>query len=181
LAEARFALEIDPLSLDTNFGFGWFLVFLGDYDGAERQARATLDLYPDSTQAHYVAGYAHLCRHRVPDAIAAFERAASPFRDVYALACLAYSFGRAGRTAEAAGILEELSARRAQAYVPDYAFFMVYSGLGDRQRAFEALERCAAARDSQLFWVGLMPDFELLCPDPRFQALIRRLGLRSEP
>jgi hypothetical protein len=74
-----------------------------------------------------------------------------------------------------------LSARRAQAYVPDYAFFMVYSGLGDRQRAFEALERCAAARDSQLFWVGLMPDFELLCPDPRFQALIRRLGLRSEP
>ncbi len=180
LAEARHALELDPLSLEMNFGFGWFLVFLGDYDGAVRQAKATIEMYPGALQPYYVEGYARLCQLRLPDATAAFEKAVSLFRDPYSLACLAYSYGRSGREADARAILHELTARREAGYVPNYAFFVVHSGLGDRDRAMAWLERCANARDVNLFWNGLLPEFELVAQDPRFLAMVERLGLPTE-
>jgi hypothetical protein len=53
---------------------------------------------------------------------------------------------------------------------------VLYSALGERDKAFAALERAYAAHDYQLQYLGY-PEFDSLRSDPRFQELIRRVGL----
>jgi len=70
-------LDLDPLSLNTNFSVAWILLFAGEYERAIDQARKTLDLYPDALHAHYVLGWSHAAGtvdHVIRPAVAARER-----------------------------------------------------------------------------------------------------------
>ena len=69
--------------------------------------------------------------------------------------------------------LIELSKRR---YVSPYAVAVIYTGLGEKDMAFEWLERAYADRTARL---SELPDppFDDLRSDPRFQDLVRRVGL----
>jgi hypothetical protein len=53
----------------------------------------------------------------------------------------------------------------------------VYASLGDKNKAFEWLERAYAARDSQLEFLGVQPFYDPLRSDPRFRDLLRRIHL----
>ena len=181
LREAALGLELDPLSVNTNFSFAYSLVFAGEYDRAYAQAVSTLEAFPDCLHAWYVRGWAELGRGRYAAAVAAFEKAAALSSDAISLAYLAHALGRAGQASRARAILKKLLARRAGEYIAEFVFFLVYSGLGDRDAAFKCLEKCYAERDGRLFWLQVVPCFEPLRDDPRFADLARRLGLPPQP
>jgi len=70
--------------------------------------------------------------------------------------------------------LEELSKRR---YVPPYNIALIYTGLGENDRAFEWLQKAYEERSSRLVWLKVVPEVDSLRADPRFQDLLRRVGL----
>jgi hypothetical protein len=100
--------------------------------------------------------------------------------DAFSLGYLAHALGRSGDTSQARALLNHLLGRRASEYVAEFIFVLVYSGLGEIDAAFESIEKCYAERDSRLFWLQVVPCFEPLRSDPRYDDLARRLQLPPE-
>jgi serine/threonine protein kinase/Tfp pilus assembly protein PilF len=90
---------------------------------------------------------------------------------------LANALAVAGREAEARAILSELEARRAEHYVSAWGLASIYSRLGDRESALAWLERAWDEHDSTLAWLKVHPRFDPLRREPRFEELMRKLGL----
>jgi hypothetical protein len=86
---------------------------------------------------------------------------------------MGYTLARAGRTAQARGIAEEL---RALKYEGIHAAF-VYAGLGDRQRALDELDLAYQQGSTDLDFMAVEPMLASLRAEPRFRALERRMGL----
>lgn len=82
---------------------------------------------------------------------------------------------RSGRSAEARAILREIEPDTS---LPFRERAAVYASLGDLDRAMTGLERACAVRESWLPTVNVDPLFDGLREDPRFQALLGRLGIR---
>jgi hypothetical protein len=70
--------------------------------------------------------------------------------------------------------LRDMAARR---YVPPFLFAYVYAMLGERDRAFEYLERAYQVSSGMIVFLGVHPAFSRLRDDPRFDALLARMGL----
>ncbi len=64
-------------------------------------------------------------------------------------------------------------------YVSPYLFALVYAGLGDKDQTFAQLEKAFQDRSFFLIWLKVEPQFDSLRDDPRFQDLLRRIGLQS--
>ncbi len=177
IAEARLAFALDPLSLSTNFSLAWILIFAGDFAAGARQARATIDLYPDAPHAWFTLGHAELGLGHFGEAIAALERAIASNRQVMAIATLGCALALDGRPDAARRLLADLEERQSPEEVPRMAPAMIYAGLGEHDRAFACLERALAERDGRLFGLTTIPSFIPLRSDPRFADLARRIGL----
>jgi TolB-like protein len=177
LREAALGLEFDPLSANTNFTFAYKLLFAGEYDRAYDQAVTTLQTFPDCLHAWYVCGWADIARRRAAAAVAAFEKAVALSADAFSIGYLAHALGRSGQTSQARTILDDLMARRAREGLAEFIFVLVYAGLGEIDAAFASMEKCYAERDSRLFWLQVVPCFEPLRGDPRYDGFVRRLQL----
>src|ERR1700686_4597870 len=95
-----------------------------------------------------------------------------------ATASLAHAFAVIGRSAEARKILGDLERKSKTVYVSSYVIATMYAGLGDKDKAFELLEKAYQEKSLELSW-HLKADLRIdnLRPDPRFQRLLRRVGL----
>jgi len=114
---------------------------------------------------------------RFPKAIQAFERAVAISADAISLGYLGHAYARAGRTEAALSVRDELLARLERGYVTIKPFVCLYAGLGDRDRAFEWIEKAFEEHDPLLFWLRSVPYFEPLRADPRFEEMAGRIGL----
>jgi len=93
------------------------------------------------------------------------------------MAALGHVYGVAGRRQAATQVLGDLRALSARTYVTPYGVALVHAGLGDIDQAFTALDQAVADRSNWLVWLKLDPRFANLHGDPRFDALVRRIGL----
>jgi tetratricopeptide (TPR) repeat protein len=93
------------------------------------------------------------------------------------IATLGNAYGLAGRRKEAQAILNELSTRSRQTYVSAFYLALVYAGLGMRDQAMEQLEKAVEERQPYLAGLNVEPPFLGLHDDPRFQAIVRRIGI----
>ena len=177
VAEAELAVDLDPLSLYVNTSAAWIRLFVEDYEGAAERARRTLDMFPGALHAYYVLGLAQVGLSRYAEAIGAFEKALAISPDVVSLGYLGNALGRAGHVARAVSILQDLLSRREREHVPIRSFVLLYAGLGEWDRAFEWLEKAYRDRDPMLFWLRAGPGFQPLRSDPRFDEMLRRIGL----
>ena len=87
----------------------------------------------------------------------------------------AYALSR--KKMEAEQVLAELKDLSKRQYVQPSYIAMVHAGLGERDQAFEWLEKAFASRDDRLVFVMNDPLMDSLASDPRFQDLTRRIGL----
>jgi tetratricopeptide (TPR) repeat protein len=98
--------------------------------------------------------------------------------DTDPIAGLAHAFAATGRRAEAEEILHELQRQSKTSYVSPYAIATIHAGLGDKDRAFEFLEKAYRERSSDLpYFLKFDLRIDNLRSDPRFQDLVRRVGL----
>ncbi|MCK4429705.1 MAG: hypothetical protein KAW19_00225, partial [Candidatus Aminicenantes bacterium] len=87
------------------------------------------------------------------------------------------AYAVAGNRNEALKILEELFERSKQGYVSQYAIASIYAALGKNDQAFEFLEKAFKKRDRSLLLLKIDPRVDNLRADPRFIALLEKVGL----
>ena len=92
-------------------------------------------------------------------------------------AALAQTFATAGAADKAIQIVDELNGLAKQRYVAPHFFAGIYIGLGEHDRAIEYLEKSYAEHCHWLIYLHIDPSVDDLRSDPRFQDLLRRVGL----
>ncbi len=158
-AEAKLALDLDPLSLHVNTSAAWTYLFVEDYELARQQARTTLDMFPDALQGWYVLGWAELMHSRFELALEAFEKAVAISPDALSVGYLGHAHARAGHLDTATSLLQELLSRLEREHVPAKSLICMYAGLGERDQVVEWLEKAYQDRDPQLFFMGAVHIF----------------------
>jgi adenylate cyclase len=147
LAESRRAIELDPLSLVINAGFGSRLYRARRFDEAIAQCRKTLELDLAYGGARRCLALAYAQRGAHEQAVRELERdGRGSARTPSELADLGYVYARAGRTTDAHKVITELTNRFAREYVSPYALALVHSGLGENGRTLEWLERAGGRK-----------------------------------
>ena len=180
VAEARRAVDVDPLSLTWNAGLGYFLYLARRYDQAIEQALKTLDMDANCYVAHYVLGLSYEQHGRIAEAIGSLERAvASSGSSPFMQALLGRVYGLAGRRPEAMRVLDDLNEPLRHKYVAPELKAFVHAGLGNTDRAFELLEEACAGHSCNLVLLKTSPLFDTLRSDMRFQHLLQRVGLAT--
>lgn len=177
MAEVHYALKLDPMSLLSNQNAAWIFSHMGQHARAEAQARRTIERYPDSLQPYIALGWSAWYQGRAEEAVTVLEKAVSRSRDAFPLAYLGHVYGRLGRTDKARRLFRELDELRAKGNAPPVAFAVIYAGLGDIDAAFDCLETAYRLKDGYLFWLPGAPGLDPLRSDPRFAALMHRIGV----
>lgn len=177
-AQIALAQQLDPLSVAINTDAGFVTYYSGRSAEAVTQLRATLDMNPAFPLAHLWLGRAYEQQKDYDAAIVEFKTAATALVDwPVTMAALGHVYGVAGRRQAARQVLDDLRALSARKYVTPYGVALVHAGLGDIDQAFSALDQAVADRSNWLVWLKLDPRFDNLRGDPRFDALVRRVGL----
>jgi serine/threonine-protein kinase len=170
------ALQLDPLALDILYSVADTFYSARQYDREAEAANKILELDRNSRFGHFNLGRAYLLKGQNEQAIAELQKAVDP-QSGFGLDRLGWAYGVAGRKSEALKTLTELQALAERKYVPPHSFAYIYAGLGDKERAFEWLEKGYTGRDDALTRLKTEPMFDSLRPDPRFTDLMRRVGL----
>ena len=170
----RQAQAVDPLSLIINTEVGRLLYFLRRYDAAIAQYSRVLEMDSNFALAHLHLGTALVQQGRYTEAIAAFHKAASVGGAAPA-ANLGRAYALAGQRPEAEQIFQRLITESEGGLVPPFAMAVLYTSLGDHERAISWLEGGVAARGPLFLKVD--PVWDVLRPHPRFQAVVLQAGL----
>jgi eukaryotic-like serine/threonine-protein kinase len=177
ITEAERALNLDELSVIVNTDLGWYLLFAGRVPEAVAQFRKALSLDANAVGAHRGLGIALSEQGRHDDAIAELSRAlVLSENSPVAMGQLGAAYARAKRRQDAEKVLRDLIAMTSQ-YVPSTSVAAVHVALGDRPRALDSLERAFDEFDVGLAQVRVASWFRDLHNEPRFQALVKRMGL----
>ena len=178
--QAEAAQQIDPLSLSINTTLASRYRHAGRMDDAIRLAQRTLEMDPNFVPAHFSLGAVYEDQASWQQALDEYKKVIelSP-DDPTALAAIGYVYGRAGQKAEAHKIISQLTEISKKHYVPSFEFAAIFAGLEDANNAFLWLEKAYQKRESQMPFVQSDERFNSLHSDPRYQSLVRRLGLPS--
>jgi TolB-like protein/tetratricopeptide (TPR) repeat protein len=176
IAEARIALELDPVSPVANAMLGTMYYTARRYDLALEQLRRTTERYPNHPLAYMVLGLTYGQKRLHSEAITALETALrlSGNNSEY-LAQLAGAYARAGQEEQARTMLGELERRSRAQYVSPFLYALVQTGLGEHRHALDRLEESFRARLWLMCVLNTEPIFDPLRSDPRFQKLLRRM------
>ena len=165
------------LSLIVSADLAEELLVAHRYDEAIEQGQKTVNLDLHFGPAHFVLGEAFAEKHMPNEAIAEFRKAIelSPGSTAFT-ANLAHEYAASGMRGEAIKILNDLSNKPPSGFsnAPERA--LIYLGLGETEQAMDWLNKAYAERFSP--WVLIRPAFDPLRSERRFQALLRRIGLK---
>jgi len=180
LQEAMRAQQLDPLSLAISTTVAGRYRDLGQYDRAIAVNQRTLELDPNFGPAHQVLASIYEQQGNFLLAIAEWQKALElSHGNRSVLAALGHAYGIAGNQAEARKILGQLQPLSKQHYVPAWDMAVLFAGLGDADHAFQCLQESYRERDSQMPFLNQDRRFASLRADPRFQNLLRKVGLQS--
>jgi TolB-like protein/Tfp pilus assembly protein PilF len=169
IEEVNRAREMDPLSPSINVNLGRLLYWARRYDDSVAQLRKTAEMNPQSVNAHFWLGYAYLQQAKHDEALAAHQKVADRFPSA-----LAYTSAVLGEAEPARRFLKKAAERTDPG--PAYVLSIIHTGLGERDKALEWLERSVEQKESGgALYAQFDPVFDPLRDDPRFQELLRRL------
>jgi TolB-like protein/class 3 adenylate cyclase/tetratricopeptide (TPR) repeat protein len=171
------AIELDPLSLSFNGSLGGSLNVARRYDEAMAQYRRTLELHPNISGVYIELGWCLVHKADMAGAIAAFQKGKSLDPVPYADGSLAYAYARAGDRVKAEQIMRDWDDRAKQRYVSPGMRMLFHLGLGEKDQALDWLEKCYEEQDGYSWFLKVDPIFDPLRTEPRFQALLKKVGL----
>jgi TolB-like protein/DNA-binding winged helix-turn-helix (wHTH) protein len=178
LAESKRALDLDVLSPVTNLHLGWHYVYSRQYDLAIDQLRKTLELDPSYGYAYWYMARAFEQQGKYSDALQALGKAQGLLKGNTAVAAdIGHVYAVSGDKAAALKVLTQLSALPRGTYISPLEIALIYVGLGRKADAFQWLDKAYVERSDLLIYVNVDPRFDSIRSDPRFQDLVRRVGL----
>ena len=178
LVELEEAERLNPLDLQVKTQIGYVHHFHHEFDRAIEQFETVLALEPSFAFAHYALADACTQKGDYDRAIEEFTRAIElGGRSANHVGVLGYAYARAGNRDRAQAHLDELAARSAHSYVPPMWIALVHLGLSDFANLFLWLDRAFEERDGSLILIAAAVEFDPVRDDPRFKALVQRMGL----
>jgi TolB-like protein/DNA-binding winged helix-turn-helix (wHTH) protein/Tfp pilus assembly protein PilF len=176
IVEMRKAENLDPLSLIINADLAELLVIARSYDESILQSRKTIEMDPNFSLAHNQLAQAYLQKHMPEEAVPELQKAVqlsggSPT----CVASLARAYVASGKRSEAVKLLNDLKKRSSPGYSDASEIAAIYASLGDADQAMDWLEKAYEERFNP--GVLIRPGYDPLRSDPRFQDLLRRVGL----
>lgn len=176
-SEIQRARALAPADREINANLALVFYFARRYDEAIREARRTLDMDRRFSQAHRTIARALLETGLHDQAIAEFQQAIESGGIQLLRAELGHAYAVAGRRDDALRIrreLDELSKRR---HVSPFDMAVLSIGLGERDQAFDWLEKSFAQRERWMLQLKVAPALDPLRSDPRFADLVSRVGV----
>jgi TolB-like protein/Tfp pilus assembly protein PilF len=177
VAQITRARELDPLSLIIGDVVGWIYSLARRNDDAIREFRKAIELDPRFYPTHYDLGLTYVEMGKYEDAIAELEQARSLAGDTpRTLSGLAYACARAHQRGRAMDFLDRLQKLSTHRYVPPFDVAVVHAALGERDLAFQWLDKAYEDRHPWLVMLKVTPKVDSLRSDPRFAALLERIA-----
>ena len=176
LVEMRKAENLDPLSLIINSDLAEFLLLTHSYDESIKQSRKIIEMDPAFAIGHKQLGDAYLLKQMDKEAVAELQKAVGLSGGTpICIADLARAYVASGKMNQAAKLLSDLekSSNASFTHAPQIA--MIYASMGDNEQAMNWLERAYEERFNPS--ILLRSGFNPLRSDPRFEDLLRRIGL----
>jgi tetratricopeptide (TPR) repeat protein len=171
------AREIDPLSSVIAMNISEMYQWQNDHQASIENSLKVIELDPNYSDAYTGLGRSYLKVGRSAEALANFEKGIEMSkRASVALAELGYGYGVTGKRSEAIAIAKELEGKYARKESNGRYVAAVYAGLGDKDKAFEWLEKDFQQKED-LTWTRWEIPYESLRNDPRYKDLLRRMNL----
>ena len=177
LKEMKRAQELDPLSDLIDFAVGAILYWSRKPEQAIEHYQRVLELNPNFGVVYWFLADAYVEKGDFASAIATIENAPIALSDPVTLSAAGHAYGKAGERRKALEILSELERQSSQESEPAFFIAQIFLGLGDHEQALAWLEKACDERSVWLIWLGVDPKFDPLRSDPRFEDLLRRVGL----
>jgi serine/threonine-protein kinase len=180
IVEVQNALVLDPLSILFRVHLGFLFYLQHQYNHAIAQFRKVLEMSPHYYLAHAMMGPVYSHTGDFEKAMECYARARVADADSKFVDSLeAMTLAQAGRREEAETLLDNIGRRSVSQYISPVSIAYIWTALGDKNRAFEHLDRAISDRDPNVVGLKSNPIFESLRDDERYYALIRKLQLEE--
>jgi TolB-like protein/Tfp pilus assembly protein PilF len=177
LRESENARRLDPLSLIIATDRGSIFYFSRQYDRAIEQFQSVREMDPSFARVHLVTD-AYVQQGRFAEALADLEESRRTSGDgIGSSSKLVYLYGRMGQKDKAQAEMRKLEAENRRQPVDPGVMALAYLGVGNKDAALGSLEKAFVQRSNLLTALKVEPVYDPLRDDPRFQELLRRVGL----
>jgi serine/threonine-protein kinase len=178
VTEIRKAQQLDPLAVPVTRAVGWVLYFARRYDDALNELQKALAMDPKFVGARLVLWWVYVAKGQPEKAVADIQiQLAQPGLGTLKKLMLAYAQAAGGNREDATGLLWELEAKLVGDNRLALMSALVFTLLDMQDRAFEQLERAFQQREPGLLFLKVAPWADPLRSDPRYAALLNKLGL----
>jgi len=181
IKEIKIALDLDPISLVINTTVGLVYYYAGKYDEATGVFLKTLEVEPNFAMAHFFLGQTYSQKKMFDEALSQFDEASKLFGGSTNMqATFGTASALAGNKDKALEILKRLEQESKEKYVSAYDMAMIHTGLGDKQQAFQWLEKALAEHSYLLIYLNVDPVLEGLRGDKRFKKIQSKMKFSKE-
>jgi serine/threonine protein kinase/Tfp pilus assembly protein PilF len=177
LQQAAEAAKLEPLSVEPQAFYALMLLFARRYDESLVELQKASELDPNYPFVFLIRGLLYAQQGKTSEEITLFRKAHELFAAPWSHARLAYGFARSGKKTEALAILDSLKNEEKTKYVSWDMVASVYVALGDKDKAFEYLEKGYQERAGWMIWLKVDPIWDPLHSDRRFEALTKKMNL----
>jgi serine/threonine-protein kinase len=176
--ETQQALSLDPLSILFRVHLAFLFYLQRKHEHSIAQFRKVLEMSPQYYLAHAMMGNVYTFLGKFEEALQCYGHAREADANSKFVDSLeAMTLATAGRRDEAVALLDRISQRAANDYISPVSIAYICTALGDKDRAFENLDRAVFDRDPNLLGLQSNPIFENLQTDDRYHALLRKMQL----
>jgi tetratricopeptide (TPR) repeat protein len=163
-------------SLGNDLALAYYLA--RRYDEAIKQNQKTLEMEPTRAESLLGLGTVYEQKGMYEEAINQYQKAIKSLgRAAPILAQLGHAYAMSGKRSEAISIVGELKEMSRRSFRGTYDLAILYTGLGERDKAFEQLNKAYEERSGWIINLKVEPQFESLRADPRYASLLQRLNL----
>ncbi len=172
------ARDLDPLTPFIGSTLAWIHYLARRNDEAITQLQKMIQMDPNYFVTRYTLGQAYEQKGNYEQAIVEFNEAQRLDPESWVpLAFLAHTYAVKGNRGEAQRRLEELKFNAQKKHIDSYIIGLVHAALGEKDQAFEWIEKAFRAKSEDLLFIKVDPKADILRSDPRFANLLHRLGL----
>jgi serine/threonine protein kinase/tetratricopeptide (TPR) repeat protein len=179
IQQNRKAVELEPFAPVLHLNLALSYMAARRYPDAEQEIRKTLDMEPGYPIGHYAHAQLLIRENKFDEAVAEMEFVVRAIPESsYYRAYLGYTLAKDGKTEDARKILGDLIEEARTKYVSWLGIADIYSGLGEKDHAFAALELAYQQGDTRMDALRIRAAFEpSWTSDPRFAELLKKVGL----
>jgi len=176
--ESDRALQLDPVDTGLRACLCWHRYSARQYSESVAQALKAIQAEPNDSWSHIILGWDYEQQGKFEEAISELQKGVKLFGDKeFALAALGHAYAVAGKKQQTEEVLAKLKNMEEHGYVSAFDMAVIYTGAGDKEKALQWLQKAFEERSSFLIYSRWEPRLDPLRSDPRFQDLLRRIGL----